>query len=484
MQSSAVPALQAGIVLLAVLFGLVAYTAQPIIVGIAAGVIVAAILFSKPIWNIWLILVLGLLVAGVVPLWAEGAASKAVWGISILGFALMGGAFFRVATTPGVARNTPPFVWVALVFMLYTTLNGLAQASSAYEVLSGVKRHFQVSGLLYALAWLSIGEQHVRRWKMFFLVVALAQLPWALYELIWLVPIREGLVAAYPGLVPIDVVAGTFGASMYTGGANADMATFLVVVLAFFLAHRREKSPGAKRLVFLLPVILAPLFMGETKVVVILLPLVFLTLYRHDLIRRPHYALAGLVLGALLTAGAGYAYLSLSKKSVDDQIADTLRYNIHEKGYGNYLLNRTTVLTFWAERQGAHDPVSVVCGNGLGAAHDMTGGRVAIRYPGYGIGLTSASTLLWEQGLLGTGLFLTILALAWRTAGRLRRDASLPRVRADAAVIQACMPLSAFYLLYGKTLLESMAFQIFFYGLLGYLAWLFRQHVEPADSSP
>ena len=42
---------------------------------------------------------------------------------------------------------------------------------------------------------------------------------------------REGL----RNVVPIDVVAGTFGATLYGGGASGEMATFLIIVLAFLL---------------------------------------------------------------------------------------------------------------------------------------------------------------------------------------------------------------------------------------------------------
>jgi hypothetical protein len=138
------------------------------------------------------------------------------------------------------------------------------------------------------------------------------------------------------------------------------------------------------------------------------------------------------------------------------------------------------VLTFWAQQQGLHEPAGALLGHGLGAAHDATGGQIARRYPGYGVGLTAASRLLWEQGVLGTALFLAILATAWRTANRIRRAGTAPTwVRADAAAIQAALPLFAFYLIYRSALLEGLPFQIVFWGLLGYLAWLARDRFTP-----
>lgn len=471
-------------VLIAILFGLIAVTANPILISVMVALLAGAVLLARPAWIVWLVLSLGLLVAGLLPVYVDALASKAVWGISLLGFFLMLIAFFKVATSPNMRKNTPAFIWVALGFLVYALLNSLIQRHSVDEFFGGFKRYFQMWGLLFALCWLVFDERDIRRWRAFVVIVALVQLPFAVYQLIALVPLREGFRNSFlPGLVPIDVVAGTFGASITGGGANAEMAAFLIIVLAFLLARLREKLITFRRLLLIAPFILAPLFLGETKAVVLLLPLMFLVLYRWALITRPHYGLMGLIVGALLTVAAGYAYLNITQKTLDDQIADTLSYNIYEKGYGLNYLNRTTVLTFWAERQGAHDPVSFVFGNGLGSSHTPTGGHVAMPYPRHGIGLTAASTLLWDMGVFGFGLFAAILALAWRTAGRLQRESTEPTVRADAAAIQAALPLFAFYLFYRLTLLETLSFQIVFAVLLGYLAWLHRRHVVSiADS--
>lgn len=459
---------------LAVFLGLIAVTANLIFVAVAVGLILGTMLLAKPAWNIWLILTFGLLVAGVLPIWVDFIASKAIWGISILGFMLLGSALFWLIASPGVAKNTPVFVWIALAFFFYVLLTSFAQWHSTGEFFSGLKRYFQMWGLLFALCWLSFDKQQVRRWRVFILFVALMQLPFAVYELIDLVPLRETF--GIPGLVPIDVVAGTFGSYLYSGGANAEMATFLIIVLAFLLAQRQEKQLSPGRLVLLTPLVMAPLFLGETKVVVILLPVMFLMLYRNQLIARPHYALFALMLGTVFTFAAGYTYLSLSKKSMDQQVANMFSY----EGYGNLKLNRYTTLTFWAEQQGMHDPVSFVLGNGIGSSvsASLAPGHVAKRFPDYGIGLTAASTLLWETGIFGFSLFLALHVMAWRAAGRLRRRVTDPSVRADLTAIQAAIALFAIYLFYRSSVLDIMGFQIVFVCVLGYLAWLHRRYGE------
>jgi len=261
------------------------------------------------------------------------------------------------------------------------------------------------------------------------------------------------------------------------------MSTFLLIVLAFLLTRRMQKMVSVGRLVLLIPWVLAPLFLGETKAVIIMLPLMFLVLYRRELLAKPHYGLIALIIGTLLTVGMGYAYLSISQMSLDELFANTLSYNLYEQGYGTNYLNRTTVLTFWANHQGVHDPVSFVFGNGLGCSHQATGGYVDIRYPSYGIGLTAVSTLLWDMGVFGSGLFAIFFVLAWQAAGRLYRESTEPVVIADAAAIQASLSLFAFHLFYTRALLESLPFQIVFAAVLGYLAWLYRRHVVSMSGS-
>ncbi len=471
-------------VLMAILFGLVSVTANPILVSVSASLVMGVVLLARPVWIVWLVLILGLLVTGILPLYSDdGLVSKTSWGVSLLGLILMMVAFFRVATSPDIRRSTPIFIWVAVSFLFYAVLVSFVQWYSMGEFLGGFKRYFHMWGLLFALCWLAFDERNIRQLRKFILIVALVQLPFALYQLIVLVPVREGLRHAIRGLIPIDVVAGTFGATRYAGGSSGEMATFLVIVLAFLLAQRMEKILTVRHLVLLASLVMTPLFLGETKAVVILLPLMFLVLYRRLMIARPHYGLAGLLLGALLTAAASYVYLSLSDRSVDTQIADFLSYNVYNKGYGINYLNRTTVLTFWAEQQGAHNPVSFLFGNGLGSSHTSAGGHLAMRYPKHGIGLTSASTLLWDMGVLGSGLFAAILALAWRTAGQLQKQSAEPVVRADAAAIQAALAIFSVYLFFRQSLLETMSFQIVFAIMLGYLAWLHRRHVHSAAES-
>jgi hypothetical protein len=461
--------------LLGAAFGLVAVTTNPLLIGLAASTIIGAVFFVKPALNIWTIIILGLFVSGILPIWVEGFANKIVWGISILGFVVLLSAVGKTATSHGSRRETPAFVWMALAFMIYATAISIIQWHSLGEFIAGFKRYFQMFGLLFALAWLSFDRSEVLKWKRAILILALAQLPWALYELIYLVPIRESVIHLYKNLVPIDVVAGTFGSARYSGGANGEMASFLIIILAFILAKWRERLIKASTAFLIGIPIAAPLFLGETKVVIVLLPLMALLIFRKDILAKPHVAVAAMAIAGTLTFAAGYIYLSWSDKTAEEQIEQTLSYNIYDKGYGSAYLNRSTVITFWAQEQSLADPLSFVIGNGLGSSHDATLGHVSAQYPGYRIGLTAASTLLWDTGILGTSIFLLIFALAWKEASRLAKLTTDKSLQAEINAIQAAIALFVFHLIYRLTPLETLTYQIFMFLTLGYLAWLSQQ---------
>lgn len=466
------------VALFAVVFGVAAASANLIVVLLLASMLIGAGLVSQPIWLVWICLFGGLIVVGPLPIWAESIGGKLAWGVSILGFLILARTLLSVSTAPKLRLDTPGFVWLALGFLLYAALISLVRFESAWQYLGGFKRYFQVWGILFALAWLPIDERTVVRWRAFVIVVALLQLPFAVYELMTLVPFRRAVVGAYPGMVPIDVVAGTFGSQRFAGGANAEMAAFLILVLAFLVARYRAGLLSLGRLALASPFLLSPLFLGETKVVVILFPLAFFVLFQREILSRPHVAIMGVVLSVAVAVSAGYVYLSLLGKSPEKQLRDTIDYNFGDRGYGSAYLNRTTVITHWVAEQGMDDPVSAVLGNGLGASHDVSGGRVAKRYPGYRISLTAASTLLWDLGVIGAAMFFGVLALAWRTAGRLRKAARDAWVRADAAGIQSGLALFGIFVFYRNALLETMTFQIVFALVLGYLAWLHKREAS------
>lgn len=465
--------------IMATIFGYLATTQNPLMIGLAISAFAGIYLLKEPALNTEFVIFLGLFFAGLAPLYFEGIASKLVWGISILGFMLMISALYRLVTVPHTADNTPIFVWLALFFIMYSVLDSFLQFYSAKEVIGGIKRYFQVWGLIFALCWMGYGQDKIERWRNMVLMICLSQFPFCLYQRVVYVPIRESYVESIPGLEPIDVVAGTFGAALLSGGNTAEMAASLIVIFGFLLARFKLGVISSKTFFTISLILLTPLFMGETKIVVILFPMSLFALYRRELLAKPHYAVMAMIFTVLFVAIAMNAYMIINKMTLDELVFDTLKYNVYEVGYGNYYLNRTTVLTFWSQHQSWANPIGFLFGNGIGSAQvgdgGAEGGHMDILHSNYGIGFTAIAMLLWELGIVGVILFWSIMITAWGCANRIIKVAVDPAVRADALAIQGAMAIFSFYPLYLGSVLSEFPFQAIFACMLGYLAWLYKQ---------
>ena len=461
------------------MFGMISSKGDVLMISMVASLLIGMFLVLRPAWMIWIIFTLGILVIGLVPLYLRSLETKAGWGVSILGFVVLFMALYRVATDDRAKQYTPAFIWLSLVFFVYSIVVSIIGFYTIDQFATCFKRYFQMLGLMFALCWLPFEQKQFRSWLNFFMISALLQFPFALFELLVWVPIRKGMQNSSPGMVPMDVVAGTFGSTYDGGGNSGEMSAFQVIVVGFLLSRYMQNILAFPKMIWLVLAVLSPLMIAETKAVIVMLPLMILGLYYREFIARPHVGIMILLVGTLLTAILGMAYMEITNQTMDAMIDDTMKYNVGETGYGEYSLNRTTAITFWYDQQGWHDPMSLFFGNGLGAAHIApkgAWGSSAMRFPGYGIGLTTVTILLWEMGFLGFLLYLSIYIAAWRTAAILYQQSHLAWVRADAAAIQAAIVVFFFHMFYTMGLVEVVVFQIVSMGMFGYLAWMYRQH--------
>ncbi|WP_373991132.1 hypothetical protein [Duganella sp. BuS-21] len=456
---------------LALVFALIATSGSPLMVGMAAALIVGPLLLLVPELTIWILLVVGL-VLGV--LTGSPKFSKLAWGASLLSMLLLPPAIINMMWSQ--ERRLPAFMKIAVLFLVYAVLVTFARWYSLGEFIAGFKRYFQAFGLMLALSLIVFPPEAYARWKKFVLVVALLQLPFAAFELFVLVPMRGGLAH---GSEATDVVAGTFGANLDGGSPNAVMVMFLFIALAFLVARWRAGLLKTGRFVLLSAICLAPLGFGETKIAVVMLPLVGVSLLRKDLMKAPLRYVPALLVMALLTMALGYIYVVLMMKSTPaDVIANTLRYNVGDQGYSQgMVLNRFTSITFWFARQG-DDLVSFLIGNGLGSSFSSltSNGHVALKYLNYGINMTAVSTLLWDVGMIGCLMFISMLVLAWFAAGRLHNEVDDAGVKADALAIQAALVLFGLQLVYADSIVNLVSLEIVVAIVLGYLSYLMNLH--------
>ncbi|MEZ0232242.1 MAG: hypothetical protein ACAH12_05340 [Methylophilaceae bacterium] len=459
-------------VFLSFVFGLLAVTANPMLIGLAVGLVGGVFLLMVPKWNIWLVFALGLGTGALIAM-AGPAFSKLSWAIAMLALLLWIPAILNLLKK----QEIPFFIWLVLIFVIYSVLISLFQFYSIGEFSAGFKRYFQTFGLLIAMVTLAITRDDFDRWKRLIFFIAMFQLPFALYELLVLVPLRGGLEA---GGEATDIVAGTIDANLVGGSANSTMVVFLIIVYSFVFIRWLAGYMTKTQLVIFWIFMMIPLLLGESKIVVILIPLAGLTMMRREIVKAPVRYLPVLIGFALMTMLTGYVYVFyIMDSTVSDVMRDTLSYNVESVGYGTLLLNRTTVISFWWSMQGLHDPLGFFFGHGLGSSYFSSGnnvtGHIAAHYPMYGINLTTLSTLLWDTGVIGTGLFVSIFISAWRSANWLWRTTKDNLQKADSLAIQAALAIFILFIIYNDSMVNLFSFELIMTFILGYLGFMVKE---------
>lgn len=452
--------------------GLIATTASPLLVGLVVGIIIAALLLNTPNWAVTAFIFLALTMGVALSLLGQGF-SRLSWGVSLLGFFLLLPALLHLPNL----KKAPAFIYLTVAFMLYCICTSVLQLHSMVETIVGVKRYYLPFGLILVLTLVPFTDSDLRLWRKLLTFVAALQLPFAIYEFLVLVPLRGGLQA---GSTVTDVVAGTMGANLTGGSPNSVMAVFLLIGLAFLISWWKEGLISFRLIFYGVIFSMVPIGLGEIKVAFLMFPLMFLILYQKELIKRPFQFIGLAALGGGLLFLMAYILLEwIMRSSLGDVIDGTIAYNFQNRGYGNFYLNRTTVLTFWWDQQGWHDPIGLFLGHGLGSAHfdenALVVGSIAKLWPNHGIGLTTASQLLWDVGIVGFCIYLLVFWTAWQATVQLKRDSINPVISADAAALQVAITLFAVTIFYNDSLVTLPSMQVLLGLTLGYIALLCRQ---------
>ena len=465
---------------LALLFGLISVTANPIFIGLAAGLVAGIFLLAIPKKTIWLVIVFGLATPALLDIAGHGL-SRMLWAISMLGLLLWIPSLFNLlefnrAPNQNKEKNIPLFVWVALLFAIFSVGNTILQLHSIGQFFGGFKRYFQAFGLMLALATLVITRKEFDTWLKLLLGIAILQLPFALFERFVLVPLRGGVDLG--GGQATDIVAGTMGANLDGGSPNSVMVTFILIAFAFVFSRWKVGLLEKSQMMLFSFLLLLPLVLGETKIVIVMLPLLAVVLLRKDVRAQPSKYLPILAAMFLLTLFFTYVYVRLMLNSTfSDMVTGVISYNIQDVGYGSLLLNRTTVMSFWWELHGWFDPIPFLFGHGLGSSYGsgFEAGHVAQLYPNYGINITALSSILWDLGLIGFLLYVSIFIIAWFQIGKVWHATTSVKIKADCVSLQVGVALTMMFLVYSDSQVNLLVHEIIIAVMLGYAAYLHKE---------
>jgi hypothetical protein len=466
---------------------------------IPVAALIALFFATRPTLLLWAAVYGGLVVSGLTKLYLP-QVQQIRWVLAPIAVLLV---LHALAASLGqhtkqVPRRMPSVIWWALAFMLAVILASITNDFEAKRLVIGIKGYFQVWGLLFVLAFFPWPVTVIDRLPKVFVGIGLLQFPFVLHQLLVLVPARVGMG---DGIVPIDIVAGTFGASLEGGGANAVLNAFQVIVFAGLIAARQLGLISLSRLLVLSVPLLFPVMVNEAKVSIFYLLAAFLVLYGNNLVQRPLRFVAATLFAALLCVLLLVVFTvnapeNARVKSWQDLVRFTYEYNVAKKEVGGKF-SRGGALEFWVDRHGFDDFKETLFGHGVGytrvADADSSFGKTAKSMIGdipfeidleKNIGNTAIAAVLWETGVLGLFCVFGLLAATFRSAGRLEQIYASNRVRvASFRAIRTAAVIIFITLWHKDVFVFDVAYQTLLMLLIGFVAYWDRQTDGTPDTT-
>jgi hypothetical protein len=306
-------------------------------------------------------------------------------------------------------------------------------------------------------------------WK-FMLWVVIVQMPFAIPQHFYFAKLRGGDNG-------LDAVVGSFGGSIYSGGASGAMAIFLVFGIVLAAALFRQKQIEKKMLVGVVVAACTTVALAEVKIFFITLPLALILLFRWRLLANPAktigYGFVGAMLLLLLTFAYQQTAASRLSKSGDigGYISHALAAESDPYSFNPLTkeLSRVGAILMWLRYNDLDEP-HFYLGHGPAASREsqtLGSGIAARKYP-FTLTTSTASTLLWDVGVAGYTLFIGLLLTAGLAAQRLAQRAP-PLERAALESVGVMLLLALPLSFYNRDLIDSAVMQTLVAFWIGYL---------------
>jgi hypothetical protein len=471
-------------VVLGLIGGALSASGKPQLIAVFFGLVIVALILASRVALFWFVMICGLVVTGLCQLYVPQLKYvRYVVPLASAPLLLHGIMDYFTSWTRTQSEPMPAIMKWALAFALACLVSMLLSLGDPAVALVGMKGYFQMWGLFLSVVYLRWPENFTRRLAWGLLLVALLQLPFVAHEYLVLVPKRVGLGG---GIVPVDIVAGTFGAILEAGGANAVLAAYQMIVVACLLALWKNGALSGFKAAVISLALMSPMVINQAKITALYVPLVFIIVFHRDIAAKPlKFIVAGAsmvgLLGILMTAlvlGSNSAKIKNSSDLINFVIAQqTATADQREGQYSE--LSRWTALTFWAKEHVRANPINTLFGHGVGASRENAGGLditdtlAEKRYAGLRIGYTALSALLWDTGIVGLVTVLGMFAAAFFTAGGLARHyrgrdnfqtGLFEGLQAGIAVLTLSLAHKDFFI-------NHLPYQAFTYLILGFIAY-------------
>jgi hypothetical protein len=471
-------------IVLAVVGGLAAALGAVLPVAMLSALIIGVAVIASPRLHIVLATLVALVVTGVLEFFAS--FGQANWLSSLIVGSMLITVAARIAG--GKTANEPIGSLMPLVVLYLLTLcfSSVVNQIPFAQATVGIRSYVPYIGVAALLIWGGFKPETGRLLFKILIGIALLQVPVGLYQSLVLGPWRVTQVGAI-GRAD-EAVVGTFGGNVLTGGYTGEMASFLVMAMVFVTALRRDRLMSIPSVVGIVVLLLIPILLAETKITLILIPVLFVVAFLTDLRRNPKFALTAVVAGGFVFSVIAVTYYVKYWTGGDAG---------HHLGYSfdpDFMVTpdhrgRVGTIVHWYQMNVQHGNVfNALIGHGVGSSVEGSftiGMGSAVRQYGLGLDAHAMSRLLWDGGLLAFLLFLGIGLRTFWTSWKLANGGLQPGPDRAAATFCAAASLTMVFMLpYQMAMLGGSAMQFLFWFTVGYTEMLRRRYRASAARLP
>ena len=410
--------------------------------------------------------------------------SQFQWALSGLGVTLLGYALVkRLFSARNQKTVTSGFEIAMLLWWAVLLFSSAANALPPLDWIVGIRIYLPVFGIFAYLAYCQPSEALLKRIILFMAAIATVQWGFCLYQKLNVVPMR--IAMHYPGS-PWDSVVGTFGGEKFGGGESGSLGIYLSIVVTLMAALSKHRQIKTFLLAFVCLSSFAAMALVESKVIAVMIPVGCFFVYRDYAFKQPIRFIAGAMLTGVFMFGLLVAYHYMYWQTDNNQGLIEALYTRFAYSFDPHFqasttnLGRVKSLVFWWEKHDLLDnPLTLLFGHGLASAvssSTVIGEGAAVRLYGVMLDVTGISKLLWETGLIGTAVFLSLFRIGFARARHLIKHPSLPDWhRAAMTGVEAAMVLMPLSVFYEVTVVSSPPMQFTAMFFLGYVAYWWQR---------
>ncbi len=469
-------------IVLGIAGGLAAALGAVLPVAMLSALLIGVAVIASPRLHIVLATFVALVVTGVLEFFAS--FGQANWLSSLIVGSMLITVAARIAGGKAAKEPISSLVPLVVLYLLTLLFSSVVNQIPFVQAMVGVRSYVPYIGVAALLIWGGFKPESGRLLFKIFIGIALLQVPFCLWQLVVVGPWR----AAQAGAIgrSDEAIVGTFGGNILTGGYTGEMASFLVLVMVLIAALCRDRLMSMRLAVGIVVCLLIPILVAETKVTLVLIPVLFVVAFLTDLRRNPRFALAAAVAGFFAFSIIAVTYYirywgdgAVAGQQLGYTFDPDFMVTPDHRG-------RVGTIIHWYQMNVQHGSfVAALIGHGVSSSIEGSftiGMGTAVRQYGLGLDAHAMSRLLWDGGVLAFAIFLGICLRTFWVSWRLANGGLQPGHDRAAATFCAAAALSMTLMLpYQMSVLGGSAMQFLFWFTVGYTEMLRRRYRQPVS---